>query len=90
MIDLIKWALHKRERSKDAATKRLQLILVLDRIGMAPDQLEAMRRDLLQAVSKHLVVDEESLEMDIQRSEDSLVLVSNIQVQDVIKPVAAG
>ena len=85
MIDLLRRALQKHERSKDAARSRLRLILVLDRIGIAQDHMEAMKRDILQAVSRYLVVDEDSVEMDIQRSEGSVVLVSNIPVKEVVR-----
>ena len=85
MVDLLRWALHKHERSKDAARKRLQVILVLDRIGLAPEHMEAMKRDIIETVSKYLVVDHDSVEMDMKRSDDSLILVSNIQVREVVR-----
>jgi cell division topological specificity factor len=83
MIDLLRWALQRQERSKDTARKRLQLILVLDRIGMAPEQMEVMKRDIIEVVSRYLIVEEESIELEIRRSDTSLILVSNIPVRDV-------
>ena len=88
MIDLLRWALQKHERSKDAARQRLQVILVLDRVGLAPEHMEAMKRDIIEAVSRYLVVDKDSIEMDMQRSNETLVLVSNIQVREVIRSFA--
>ena len=89
MVDLLRWSLQKHEKSKDAARKRLQLILVLDRIGVAPDLLEAMKTDIMLSISRYLVVDEGSLEMDMKRSGESVVLVSNIQVKEVVRTFAA-
>ncbi len=88
MIDLIRWALKRQERSKDEARQRLQVILVMDRIGLATDQMEAMKRDIIAAVSRYFVVDEDSVDMDMRRSQESLVLVSNIHVKDVIRAFA--
>jgi cell division topological specificity factor len=85
MLDLLKWALQRHEKSKDTARKRLRVILVLDRVGLAPEQMEAMKRDIVGAVSKYLVVDEESVEMDMKRLDESLVLASNIQVKDIVR-----
>ena len=85
MIELLRRALQRRERSKDAARQRLQLILVLDRIGISTESLDGMKRDLLEVVSRYLVVEEESIELDMQRSGSSLVLVSNIQVKDIVR-----
>ena len=85
MLDLLKWALQRHETSKETARKRLRVILVLDRVGLAPGQMEAMKRDIVGAVSKYLVVDEESVEMDMKRLDESLVLASNIQVKDIVR-----
>ena len=89
MIDLIRWVLKRQERSKDEARQRLQVILVMDRIGLATDQMEAMKRDIIGAVSRYFVVDEDSVDMDMRRSDQSLVLVSNIHVKDVIRAFAS-
>jgi len=88
MIDLIRWALQRSEPSKETARHRLQLILVMDRVGLAPEYMEAMKQDIIEVVSKYLVVDKDSIEVDMRRSEDSLVLVSNIQVKEVVKAYA--
>ena len=88
MIDLLRWALQRQERSKDTARQRLQLILVMDRVGLAKEHMEAMKADIIQAVSKYMVVDHESIEMGMRRSGESLILVSNIQVKDIIRAAA--
>ena len=89
MIDLLRWALQRHERSGDAARKRLRVILVLDRVGLSSENMEGMKRDIMEAVSKYMVVDEESMEVDMRRSGESLVLVSNIQVREVVRSFAA-
>ena len=88
MIDLLRWALQRHEPSKETARKRLQLILVLDRIGLAAEQMEAMKRDMIEVVSRYLIVEEDSIEVDMKRSEESMVLVSNIQVKDIVRTFA--
>ena len=90
MIDLLRWALQRHERSKETAHQRLHVILIMDRIGMSSETLDAMKTDFLEVVSRYLVVDEESIEMDMRRTEDSLVLVSNIHVRDVVRTLVPG
>lgn len=85
MIDLLRWALQRQERTKDTARKRLQVILVMDRIGLTQENIEAIKSDMIQVVSKYLVVDEGSIEVDMKRSGDSMVLVSNVQVKEVVR-----
>lgn len=72
--------------SKETALRRLQLVLVQDRIGLSPEILEAMKNDLLSAISKYVLIQRDSIEMQITRSGDSVILVSNIRVADVRKP----
>ena len=88
MIDLIRWALKRSAPSGETARQRLRLILVMDRGGLPQDCMEALKQDILKAVSKYLVVDEDSVEMDMRRSDDSLILVSNFKVKEVIKASA--
>ena len=89
MIDLLRWALQKHERSKDTARTRLKLILVLDRVNLAPEYMESMKKDIIQVVSKYLVVDEDTIEVDMKHSDGSIVLVSNVQVKDVVRSFVA-
>ena len=90
MIDLLRWALNRPEQSKDAARRRLHLILVLDRVGLATSQVEAMKKDIIDAISKYLVVDENTIEVDMARFGDSLVLSSNVHVRDFLRAAVAS
>ena len=89
MIDLIRWALQRQERSKDTAHRRLQLILVMDRIGVSAELMQAMKETIITGLSAYIVVDESSLEMDIRREGESMVLVSNVQVKEVVRSFAS-
>ena len=42
-----------------------------------------MKNDLLDVLSKYLIVDHDSIELEIKRSGSALTLVSNIRVTDV-------
>ena len=75
----------KYEPSGQTARKRLQLVLVQDRIGLPQAVLESMKQDLLGLVSKYLVIDQESVTVEIKSLGDSMVLVSNIAVKDVVR-----
>jgi cell division topological specificity factor len=90
MIDLLRWALQRQERSKDAAHRRLQLILVMDRMGVSAEMMEAMKRTIIAGLSEYIVVDEDSAEVDIRREGESMVLVSNIQVKEVVRSFATA
>ena len=71
--------------SKETARRRLQLVLVQDRVGLSQDLLESLKNDLLDTISRYLIIDRQSVDMEVTRSGDSVMLVSNIRVNDVRK-----
>ena len=97
MLDLMRWLKNQREtvrktlrktvdegvRSKDTARRRLQLVLMHDRLDLSPDMMEQMKREIWEVVSRYMVVEDEFLEFDIRRRDELVVLVSNIQVKDL-------
>ncbi len=89
MLDFVRWLLGQRElaknreRTKDTARQRLQLVLIQDRLDLAPEKIETMKREIWEVVSRYLVVEEDFLEFDIRRLDELVVLVSNIQLKDL-------
>ena len=97
MLDLLRWLIKQREtvrnsvrrtvregvRSKDTARRRLQLVLMHDRLDLSPDMMQQMKREIWEVVSRYMVVEDEFLEFDIRRRDELVVLVSNIQVKDL-------
>ena len=89
MLDLLRWLTKQREnvkarvRSKDTARRRLQLVLMHDRLDLSPHMMERMKREIWEVVSRYMVVEDEFLEFDIRRRDELVVLVSNIQVKDL-------
>ena len=89
MLKQLMQLLGKQEKSSETAHRRLRMVLVMDRIGLAPQHLEAMRDDIVEVVSNYLVVDRESMELEVRREGDSIILVSNIPVRDLVRDRAA-
>ena len=91
MFARLRQILTRQEPSGDSggtARKRLQLVLFQDRIGLQPSELEAMKRDLLEVVSKYLVTDADSASVEVRYFNDSVVLVSNMEVKDIVRASA--
>jgi cell division topological specificity factor len=76
--------------SKEMARKRLQLVLVQDRIGLSQELLESLKNDLLDTISRYLVIERNAVDMEVSRTGDSVTLVSNIRVNDVRKTPTAS
>ena len=92
MRELIRWfrslTKHESEQlqevlSKDTAKQRLKLVLVQDRLELAPEKLEEMKKGIWEVVSKYMVVNDEFMEFDVRRLDELTVLVSNIEVKDL-------
>ena len=69
--------------SKDTAKQRLKLVLIQDRLELAPEKLEDMKKEIWDVVSKYMVVDDEFMEFEVRRVDELTVLVSNIEVKDL-------
>ena len=84
MRELLRWLLGLREEnSKDTARNRLRLVLIQDRIELAPDKMEEMKREIWQVVSRYMVVEDDFVEFEVRRLDELIMLVSNIQVKDL-------
>ena len=96
MRDLLRWLLNQledtedQERSGEIARQRLQLVLIQDRLDLPADQMESMKQEIWEVVSRYLEVEEEFLEFEIRQLDELVVLVSNIQVKDSVDLVPAG
>jgi cell division topological specificity factor len=56
----------KDESSAEAAKRRLQFVLVHDRINLPPDVMAAMKEEILQVISKYVQVAGESIDIALQ------------------------
>ncbi|NMB39016.1 MAG: cell division topological specificity factor MinE [Firmicutes bacterium] len=69
--------------SKDMAKERLRLVLVQDRALLSPGLLEKLKEDIVEVLSKYMEIDEQSLEVNLDSSDESVALVANIPVKSV-------
>ena len=70
----------KEENSKDTACNRLKLVLMQDRAKMEPALMEKMREEMIEVISKYVVIDKEALDLNLEAEGDSFALMLNIPV----------
>ena len=58
-----------KQKSKETAIKRLQLVLIHDRTDISPETMENLRRDLIGVISNYLEIEEEKIELDLAKEE---------------------
>lgn len=74
-----------RKKSASSAKERLQLVLVHDRTDLTPAQLEALKDDLLKAISKYIDIDPEAVQIGVERDGRSQRLVADIPIRAVTR-----
>lgn len=79
----------KKKASGNVAKDRLKLVLVSDRAGCSPEILEQIKNDIIQVISKYIVIDQEGLDIKIGQTESDgnngnvPALFANIPIKDL-------
>lgn len=72
---------NSNEGSASIAKNRLKLVLVNDRVKISPQQMDKLKQDLIEAISRYVDIDKEQLEVCLTRKEKSTSLIVNIPVK---------
>ncbi|HEY70332.1 MAG TPA: cell division topological specificity factor MinE [Anaerolineae bacterium] len=70
--------LGRDRRSAQTARKRLQLVLIHDRAGISPGKLDALKDDLIAAISRHVEIDASNVHVSLRSERDKQRLVADI------------
>ncbi len=76
-------SMFKKEKSGKVAKRRLQMVLIQDRASVSPEVMEKLRDDIIQVISKYMVINKSDMEISLENVEDSVALVANIPVQNM-------
>lgn len=71
------------ETSKDAAKDRLRLVLMHDRSDIPATMMEAIRAELVEVLGKYVEIDQEALEVQLEKDQGAIGLVLNIPIRRV-------
>jgi cell division topological specificity factor len=67
--------------SKGEAKNRLQVVLVYDRLGLTAEQLDALRKDIMETISRHISIDTEGVKIDFHHEHSPTAMVINAPVR---------
>ncbi|HHT84885.1 MAG: cell division topological specificity factor MinE [Bacillota bacterium] len=79
----------RKEQSKEVARDRLKLVLMQDRMALAPHTMEQMKDAVIVAISRFVEIDEKGLEFEWKGNERNKALVANIPVRSVRRSAKA-
>lgn len=85
MLSFLKKILGKQEpSSKNIAKERLRLVLMHDTaFNLAPQLLENLKEEIIEVLSKHIEIDTEESDINLDKDQDTIALVANITVKSI-------
>ena len=66
--------------SRDDAKNRLKLVLMHDRSQLSPAQMEQMRDELVDVISRYVEIDRDALDLCLEAESNTIALVANIPI----------
>jgi cell division topological specificity factor len=92
VIDFIEFLKRFFGQSSSSATakERLRLVLMTDHLELAPEMIDAMKRDLVDVISRHVEVDRDKIEVTFERQDRALAMLANIPILSVNRPSGNG
>lgn len=76
--------------SKDDAKQRLRVLLIHDAVDLTPAQMDQMRDEIVEVVSRYVEIDPEQMEFRLDKEDGHIALVSNFPVRRVTARAAVG
>lgn len=71
-----------KKSSANDAKERLQLVLIHDRTDLTPAELDSLKDDLIETISRHVEIDARAVQIDMQHDGRSQRLVADIPIKN--------
>lgn len=81
MAGWLEQLLGKKDKSAEQAKERLKLVLIHDRTDLTPHQLELMKNELLEVISRHVAIDPAAVKIDMAQDGREQRLIADIPLK---------
>ncbi len=85
MSSFVDRLLSRDSKSANTAKERLQLVLIHDRTELTPAQLDAMRGELVDVISKYVSIDKQAVQINISQEGREQRLIADIPIKPATK-----
>jgi len=83
MIDFFRTLFRPAAPSGATAKERLRLVLLSDHLSLAPDVVEALKRDLLEVISRYVEIDSDHADVTFEHREREVAMLASIPIRGV-------
>jgi cell division topological specificity factor len=74
-----------RKKSANSAKERLQLVLIHDRTDLTPAQLESLKDDLIETISRYIEIDPSAVSIKVAQDGRAQRLVADIPLRSATR-----
>lgn len=74
-----------RKKSANSAKERLQLVLIHDRTDLTAAQLEALKDDLIETISRYIEIDPSAVSINVAQDGRAQRLVADIPLRSATR-----
>ena len=74
-----------RKNSAESAKERLQLVLIHDRTDLTPAELDSLKDDLIETISRHVEIDAQAMQIGVEHDGRSQRLVADIPIKSAAR-----
>ncbi|MBV8670206.1 MAG: cell division topological specificity factor MinE [Candidatus Eremiobacteraeota bacterium] len=83
MLDFITKIFRRDESSRSLAKERLRLVLMSDRVALAPETFDLMKGEMLSVLQRYVDIDEHGIDVHFENAERRFMLYANISITNI-------
>ncbi len=83
MSSFIDRLFNREPKSAQQAKERLKLVLIHDRTDLTPSELDAMKDELIEVISRHVEIDPNAVRIDMTQEGREQRLIADIPLRSV-------
>lgn len=85
MANWLDWLRGQRTKSASQAKERLKLVLINDRTDLTPAELDLLKNELLEVISRHIAIDPAAVQITMSQEGREQRLLADIPLKPLLR-----